>query len=505
MKKNEEKEQFDVIIAGSGMGGLMCGAILSLKGFRVGVLEKHHQIGGNLQTFKRKGVVFNSAMHFVGTMEKGQILHQVFKYLGVLDSTGLERLDPEHYEKIYLGDKEYSYAIGMEAHRERLLSYFPTEEKAISAYLDKIQEVWNSTNVLNLQDFRNHLDADTQYTQMDAFEFIDSLTDNQELRALWGMTSALYAGDPGRSPLITHAIIHYHYIQSAWKFSHGSDLLAAALEKVITNNGGEVRRNSEVVKFVTDGRNATDVKLKDGSLIGGKHFISNLHPSQTVKLVEPGLFRKAYVHRIEDLENTIGSFCLYIKLKKGVFRNINSNVYIATEKNAWHPGEYYDRPWPSACILYTSPDSSNPEFAESMTISSYMKFEEVKEWEETGVGKRGKRYTDMKNERARLLIGLAESRLEGLGEAIDSYYTATPLTFRDYTGTPEGTVYGIMKDSRNPRHSYISPNTRIPNLYLTGQNSGVGLHGVLGVTVSALFTCANLLDIGELLNEIRDD
>ncbi len=175
MKKNEEKEQFDVIIAGSGMGGLMCGAILSLKGFRVGVLEKHHQIGGNLQTFKRKGVVFNSAMHFVGTMEKGQILHQVFKYLGVLDSTGLERLDPEHYERIYLGDKEYSYAIGMEAHRERLLSYFPTEEKAISAYLDKIQEVWNSTNVLNLQDFRNHLDADTQYTQMDAFEFIDSI------------------------------------------------------------------------------------------------------------------------------------------------------------------------------------------------------------------------------------------------------------------------------------------------------------------------------------------
>ncbi len=105
MKKNEEKEQFDVVIAGSGMGGLMCGAILSLKGFRVGVLEKHHQIGGNLQTFKRKGVVFNSAMHFVGTMEKGQILHQVFKYLGVLDSTGLERLDPEHYEKIYKIEK----------------------------------------------------------------------------------------------------------------------------------------------------------------------------------------------------------------------------------------------------------------------------------------------------------------------------------------------------------------------------------------------------------------
>ena len=69
-------------------------ALLSLNGFRTIILEKHYQIGGNLQTFRRKGVQFNSAMHFVGAMEKGQILHQVFKYLGILENTGLEPLDP---------------------------------------------------------------------------------------------------------------------------------------------------------------------------------------------------------------------------------------------------------------------------------------------------------------------------------------------------------------------------------------------------------------------------
>lgn len=504
MEKRQKAGEFDVIITGSGFGGLMCGAILSLNGFKVAIFEKHHQIGGNLQTFKRKGVVFNSAMHFVGTMEKGQILYQVFKYLGILERTGLERLDPANSERFYLQDKVYSYAVGMKAHRARLLSYFPEEQAAIDAYLDKIQEVWNSTKVLNLQDFRNHLDADTTYTQIDAFEFINSLTDNQELLALWGMTGALYAGDPGKSPLITHAIIAYHYIQSAWKFSKGSDQLATALEQIITVNGGEVKVDSEVVRFVIADRIATAVELKDGSQIRGKHFISNLHPAQTVKLLEPGVFRKAYVHRVENLENTIGTYCLYIKLKKGSFRNINSNIYISGGKNAWHPGEYDNRPWPGACILYTTPDDSNPDYAQSMTISSYMKYEEVKRWENTRVGKRGKDYRDFKRERAKLLIALADSRLEGLGEAIDEYYTATPLTFRDYTGTPEGSLYGIMKDCRNPRHSYISPNTRVHNLYLTGQNSGVGLHGVLGVTVSALFTCANLLDIGVILKKIRN-
>jgi len=495
---------YEVLITGGGLGGLMCGALLSKKGYRCLVLEKHHQIGGNLQTFKRKGVLFNSAMHLVGAMEKGQILHQVFKYLGILDRTGLERLDPDKYERLFLEDREFNYACGMKAHRARLLSYFPSEEAAINTYLEKMKEVWNSTNILNLKDFRNHLDADTKYTQIDAYEFINSLTENEELRALWGMAGALHAGEPGKSPLLTHAIISYHYIQSAWKFARGSDQLAKALEGVIISKGGEVRRNSEVRRVLVDGRQATAVELCDGTKIRGNHFISSLHPAQTIKLLDAGVFRKAYVHRIQELENTIGSFCLYIKLKKGKFPDINSNVNIASRKDAWNPEKYYDNPWPSACILYTTSDKSNPEFAESMTISSFMKFEELKQWKDTRVGRRGKNYATFKQKKAQLLIELANSKFEGLREAIENYYTATPLSFRDYNGSPEGSLYGIKKDSRNPRHSYISSSTRIPNLYLTGQSSGVGLHGVLGVTVAALFTCEPLLEIGELLKEIRD-
>jgi len=504
MEQKRESKGFDVVITGSGLGGLMCGALLSLNGYKTLILEKHHQIGGNLQSFKRKGVKFNSAMHFVGAMEKGQILHQVFQYLGILEDTGLERLDRKHYERLFLGEKEFHYASGMEAHREGLLSYFPAEGKAIDAYLDMMVEIWNSTKVLNLKDFRNHMDADTRFTQMDAYEFIDSLTDNQDLRALWGMTSALHAGEPGKTPLLTHAIISYHYIQGAWKFRNGSDRLAKALMQVIRGNGGALWKNSEVVGMHAEGRRVKAVELSDGSIVEGSHFISGLHPAQTIRLLEPGAFRKAYVKRVQSLENTIGSFCLYIILKKGTFRSINSNVNIANGKDAWNPGRYYEQAWPAGCILYTTPDKTNPEFAESMTISAFMKYEELKKWEDTRVGRRGSHYKAFKQERAEQLIALAASRLEGLQDSVEQYYSATPLTFRDYTASPGGSLYGIIKDCRNPRESYISPNTRMENLFLTGQSSGVGLHGVLGVTVSALFTCEALLDIEKLLNEIKD-
>ncbi len=497
-------KDFDVVIIGSGLGGLLCGAILSKNGFRVCVLEKHHKIGGNLQTFTRRGVKFNAAMHYVGTMDEGQILHQVFSYLDILDETGLEKLDSSSYETIYMGDKVYSHANGIDKHRERLLSYFPGEAKAIDAYLGQIVKVWNSTNVLNLLDFRNLYDAETQYTQVNAFDFIDKLTDNEDLKALLGVTSAFYAGVPERSPLITHAIISYHYIQSAYKFSKGTDHLAGALEKIILQNSGEVHAKMEVADFLFKEKNASGVRCSDGSVIEARSFISNLHPAQLVKLVEPGRFRKAYVNRIEGLDNTVGSFCVYIKLKRGSFNNINSNVFISTTKDVWNAGNYKTGHWPGACIMYTTPDPDNHDYAESLTVTTFMKFEEVKQWEDSRVEQRGDAYKTFKKRKADALISLVETKFSEIRETIDEYFTASPLTFRDYTGIPEGSVYGILKDCSNPRRSYISPNTRIPNLFMTGQNSGVGLHGVLGVTVSALFTCANFMDISILLEKIRN-
>jgi all-trans-retinol 13,14-reductase len=47
--------KYDVVIVGSGLGGLVSGYILSKNGYKVIIVEKNHQIGGCLQTFKRNG------------------------------------------------------------------------------------------------------------------------------------------------------------------------------------------------------------------------------------------------------------------------------------------------------------------------------------------------------------------------------------------------------------------------------------------------------------------
>ena len=97
----------------------------------------------------------------------------------------------------------------------------------------------------------------------------------------------------------------------------------------------------------------------------------------------------------------------------------------------------------------------------------------------------------MKEQVADECIMLAERCLPGLGDAYERRYISTPLTYRDYTRTPDGSAYGIRKDSENPMMTMLSVRTPVPNLLLTGQN--LMLHGVCGVTMTTLFTCAELM------------
>jgi all-trans-retinol 13,14-reductase len=67
-----QNEPFDIVIIGSGMGGLVCGNVLSLEGFRVCILEKNKQLGGCLQIFVRDRAIFDSGVHYLGGLDRGQ-------------------------------------------------------------------------------------------------------------------------------------------------------------------------------------------------------------------------------------------------------------------------------------------------------------------------------------------------------------------------------------------------------------------------------------------------
>lgn len=490
------------------MGGLVCADILGREGYKVCVLEKNRQVGGSLQTYVRDKVIFDSGVHYLGGLGKGQNLYQVFKYLGLMDKLKLQKMDEDVFDTILIenDDKEYVFAQGYENFIQRLLKDFPAEEKALRAYCDKIKEVCSKFPLYNLRSGGN-VNEKTTVLEIDTKAFIESITDNKKLQAVLVGNNMLYVLQGNKTPFYVHAMILNSYIESSWKCIDGGGAISKYMVQNIRQHGGDIRRNAEVKKIVVEDGKARCVELADGSKWYAGRFISNMHPVRTLEMTETHLIKPAYRSRVKELENTVSSFIVNIVFKKDAFLYHKNNYYYHKEGHVWTSAEHTGENWPLAYSLFFSASSKTDKYAESMTILAYMRFEEVQQWAGTvntvsNESDRGQDYEAFKKQKAEKLISLVTEKFPGLRDAIKSYYTATPLSYRDYIGNEDGSMYGISKDYRNPLKTFISPRTKIPNLYLTGQN--LNLHGVLGATMSGLVTCIALMENDDIIEKIRN-
>jgi all-trans-retinol 13,14-reductase len=501
-------KDFDIIIIGSGIGGLVCADILGKEGYKVGVIEKNKQIGGSLQTYVRDKVIFDSGVHYLGGLSKGQNLYQIFKYLGIIDRLKLKQMDVDVFDKITIenDDKEYIYAQGYDNFIAKLLIDFPDEEKGLIAYCDKIKEVCDKFPLYSLRTGSEGLEK-AEVLGINAKEFIESVTANKKLQEVLAGNNPLYAGQAAKTPLYVHALIINSYIESSWKCIDGGSQIAKYIARNIREQGGEVLRDTEVKKIVEENGKATYVELANGKHLYADHFISNIHPVKTLEMTETTLIKKAYRNRINALENSISSFTLNIVFKKDAYKYFGYNYYCCTEGSVWDVANYTQENWPKGYAIFLAPSSKQNEYADGMTILSYMMFDEVKKWENTfntvsDENERGESYEEFKIRKAEVLLDAVEKKFPGLRAYIKSYYTATPLSYRDYIGNDDGSLYGIVKDFNDPLRTFISPKTKLPNLYFTGQN--LNMHGVLGAAMSGLVTCSALLGNDDIVEKIRN-
>jgi phytoene dehydrogenase-like protein len=233
----------------------------------------------------------------------------------------------------------------------------------------------------------------------------------------------------------------------------------------------------------------------------GDVFISDVHPQLTFKwLADSHLLKNTFRRRIAAMENSFGMFTVSLVLKKGVLPYFNHNKYVYNEADdVWSmaclaegrlQGKNDQRSTPNGLMISCRVPETGSD-ARQIDLMTPMSWTLCESWANTSVGRRGESYEMLKSHLADECIRLAERVIPGLHGMVEKYYTSTPLTYRDYTLTPCGSAYGIRKDYRNLLMTTLSPRTPVPNLLLTGQN--LILHGVEGVTRTALMTCGELL------------
>lgn len=497
---------YDAVIVGGGLGGLLSAVILAKEGMKVCVLERDKQVGGCLQTFSLHKKVFDSCVHYIGGLGEGHTLNTIFKYAGVMDKLSLAAYDTNAFDKIAFGDDEvlYPHAQGLDNFAEQLLPYFPDERTALENYVKSVTAVGDHFPLYRLR--LGSADEKAAVSNWGLTQKIQELTNNKRLQNVLAGNNLLYAGVENRTPFYLHALVTESYIHSSHKVMPGSSQISKFLWQELQAHGGEVYRNTDVKKLVEENGLITYAQTAGGEKFYGKQFIANVHPEVLLDMVDSSLFRPAYRNRVKGLEQTISTFMLNIVLQPGTVPMRHYNIYWHATDDAWAATNYKTEQWPANYAAFFTEDANNPGFAETVSILSYMHYDEVKEWDTTtnrtgDEHERGEAYEAFKNNRSEKLLDKLYQRIPELKGNILAQSAATPLTYRDYTATPKGSLYGILKDINKPNETSIATRTKIPNLLLTGQN--VNLHGVLGVSITALATCAELVGMEYLLGRVN--
>ena len=492
-----------VIIIGSGLGGLSSGVFLAKAGYDVTILEQSSRVGGCLQCFTRKGVKFETGMHFIGSAEKGQTLNNLINALEINDKIQLSRLNTDGYDVISLWGNKYKFANGREAFIEQMAEYFPHQRQNLESYWTLVESVANSSSVHTLQFNKGKSATEIEYQMRSIDEVIDNVVTDPQLAEVLVGNLPLYAGEKGKTPFSTHAFIMDFYNQSSFRIVGGSDYIAKALQEIVEKYGGQVCLRKKVDKIVCNNTHATGVVCTDGSSYPADIIISSTHPLRTLEMLgDTPLIRHAYRQRLKSMTQTIGGFALYLHFKEDKVPYMNYNYYAYTQESSWNCESYTWDNWPKGYLYMHFCHEPSPKFAKAGVVLSYMKMEDVKQWEGTETGKRGSSYEDFKKRHAERLIESLEKEFPGISENIAAYYTSTPLTYVDYTGTEDGSIYGIAKDVSKGAGGRVSHRTRIPNLLFTGQN--VNSHGMLGTLVGTVITCSEIIGEQKLYDYIAN-
>ena len=461
----------DVLIIGSGLGGLECGALLAQKGLRTLVLEGSHQPGGCMQSFRRGGLHYDTGLHYVGGLAPGQTMHKAFGQLGLLDLPW-ERMD-EAFDRVIIAGRHFAFHQGYQAFVDGLAKDFPHQREALQSYVWRLQHVTEEDMEVNAYDYLSKTFSDEMLLNVVSAAAMKTELKRESL------------------PLFNFAHTCSSYIESSWRLRGDGNLLVNKLIDTICKAGGEVRTDSRVVRLTETDGHISKAVCADGSTYEAGYFISDIHPAVLCQMLEdcPSV-RKAFRRRMASAENTTGMFTAQLSIKPGALRYFAHNVFVYDKPNVWTMTEEND-PVKGVMVSARVPEDGS-DMLRQIDLLTPMPWQECKEWEDTKVGHRGEDYKAFCKQKTEQCLTLAEQYIPGLRDMVEHCYTSTPLTYRDYLGSPEGGAFGMRKDCRAPMLSFHSVSTPLPNLLLTGQS--IVLPGIEGVTMTAFETCSRIIN-----------
>jgi all-trans-retinol 13,14-reductase len=504
MHARNDNNGFDVIVLGSGMGGMTTAAALSRLNHKVLLLEQAQTIGGLTHTFSREGFTWDVGLHYCGLFGHEQFAGRILDWLsgGTIEFRSVGTV----YDVLHFPDGvDIPVGRPADAYKMELNDQFPEHAEEIDAYFEALLAGEEAMRIVSTEralpePFRSahnwwNKRKIQRWCSRTTQEVIDDIVSDPRLAAVLSSQWGTYGGKPTEASFGMHALVMGHYLEGAAYPVGGASAIAAGLVPVIEAAGGCARAGTPVAAITIENGKAVGVRTSSGEEFRAPVIVSAVGADGTIRhLLPEDIRQQEWAREIGTFKPSLCHFEIFIGFEGDILRHgaTRANHWFyeswSTNDAIWSAAPDEPIPWmfvsfPSLKDPVHDPGPSQRHTGEAFVWTDWST---VSEFAGGGAERNPDAWNAFRQHVEARLMAFFASKFPALEPLIVHCELGTPLATARFTGHEKGGFYGVETTPRRFLSDAFNARTPVPGLFLSGQDiatpgiAGALLGGMLG-------------------------